>query len=145
MSWNPVDCSEECDYNYLKKRITDVLRKHLPHDDDGNPNPEFDDCFTAEEAISEIYEIIGGFTASSSTPEVKQNVKLEVSDIDWDPEAGDGHELPKTVEIVISEADWLDKDNLDGVVADVVSEKHGVSVSGCCYRMLGYVKEEVDG
>lgn len=53
------DYSEECDYNYLKKRITEVLRRYFDTDDNGDPNPEFDDCFTAEEAIDEIHDIIG--------------------------------------------------------------------------------------
>lgn len=55
-----VDIAEECDYNYLKNKIKAVLRRHLPTDDNGDPNPEFDDCFTAEEAIDEIYDIVGG-------------------------------------------------------------------------------------
>ena len=54
------DYSDECDYNYLKKKITKVLRRYFDTDDNGDPNPEFDDCFTAEEAIDEIHDIIGG-------------------------------------------------------------------------------------
>lgn len=54
------DYSEECDYNYLKKRIAKVLRRYFDTDDNGDPNPEFDDCFTAEEAIDEIHDIIDG-------------------------------------------------------------------------------------
>lgn len=54
-----VDYSEECDYNHLKKRITDVLRKYFEHNDNGDPNPEFDDCFTAQDAIDEIHDIVG--------------------------------------------------------------------------------------
>ena len=53
------DYSEECDYNYLKKRIAEVLRRYFDTNDNGDPNPEFDDCFTAEEAIDEIHDIIG--------------------------------------------------------------------------------------
>lgn len=55
-----IDYTEELDYNALKNKIKAVLRRHLPTDDNGNPNPEFDDCFTAEEAIDEIYDIVGG-------------------------------------------------------------------------------------
>ena len=83
MSWNSIDCSDECDYNYLKKRIVDVLRKHLPTDEDGNPNPEFDDCFTAEEAIDEIYDIVGGFTASDKVFEVLGEDDEEEVEVDY--------------------------------------------------------------
>lgn len=55
-----TDYTEELDYNALKNKIKAVLRRHLPTDDNGEPNEEFDDCFTAEEAIDEIYDIVGG-------------------------------------------------------------------------------------
>lgn len=55
-----TDYTEELDYNALKNKIKAVLRRHLPTDDNGDPNPEFDDCFTSEQAIDEIYEIVGG-------------------------------------------------------------------------------------
>lgn len=55
-----IDYTEELDYNALKNKIKAVLRRHLPTDDNGDPNAEFDDCFTAEEAIDEIYDIVGG-------------------------------------------------------------------------------------
>ena len=54
-----VDYSEECDYESLKKRIKDVLRKYFECDDSGNPSKEFDDRFTAQDAIDEIHEIVG--------------------------------------------------------------------------------------
>lgn len=54
-----VDYAEECDYNYLKTRIIGVLKKYFECDDNGNQNPEFDDCFTAQAAIDEIHDIIG--------------------------------------------------------------------------------------
>ena len=49
------------DSNNIKNKIKAVLRRHLPTDDNGDSNPEFDDCFTAEQAIDEIYDIVGGF------------------------------------------------------------------------------------
>lgn len=55
-----IDYTEELDYNALKNKIKAVLRRHLPTDDNGDPNLEFDDCFTAEQAIDEIYDIVGG-------------------------------------------------------------------------------------
>lgn len=64
MSWDSIDCSEECDYNYLKKRIVDVLRKYFEFDDSGNANPEFDANFSAQEAIDEIHDIVGEFDAA---------------------------------------------------------------------------------
>ena len=48
------------DSNNIKNKIKAVLRRHLPTDDNGDPNSEFDDCFTAEQAIDEIYDIVGG-------------------------------------------------------------------------------------
>ncbi len=57
---DPTDYTEELDYNALKNKIKAVLCRHLPTDDNGDLNPEFDDCFTAEQAIDEIYDIVGG-------------------------------------------------------------------------------------
>ena len=54
------DYAEDCDYNYLKKSIKDVLKRYYPTNDAGDPNPNWDDSFTAIEALDEIYEIIGG-------------------------------------------------------------------------------------
>lgn len=53
------DASEDCDYNYLKKQIVGVLRRYFDYNDNGDPNPEFDDTYTAQEAIDDIHEIIG--------------------------------------------------------------------------------------
>ena len=53
------DCSEECDCNYLKKRIANVLRKYFQYDDCGEPNDEYDPDFTPQDALDEIHEIIG--------------------------------------------------------------------------------------
>ena len=52
--------TEELDNNTLKNKIKAVLRRYLPTDDNGNPNSEFDDNFTSEQAIDEIYDIVGG-------------------------------------------------------------------------------------
>ena len=57
---NYIDRTEELDYNALKNKIKTVLRRYLPTDDNGNSNPEFDDSFTSEQAIDEIYDIVGG-------------------------------------------------------------------------------------
>ena len=57
---NYIDRTEELDYNALKNKIKTVLRRYLPTDDNGNSNPEFDDSFTSEQAIDEIYDVVGG-------------------------------------------------------------------------------------
>ena len=53
------DCSKECDYNYLKKQIANVLRKYFQYNDRGEPNDEYDPNFTPQDALDEIHEIIG--------------------------------------------------------------------------------------
>lgn len=53
------DYSEECDCNYLKKQIADVLRKYFQYNDRGEPNDEYDPNFTPQDALDEIHEIIG--------------------------------------------------------------------------------------
>ena len=53
------DYSEECDCNYLKKQISNVLRKYFQYDDCGEPNDEYDPDFTTQDALDEIHEIIG--------------------------------------------------------------------------------------
>lgn len=53
------DYSEECDYNYLKKQIADVLRKYFQYNDCGEPNDEYDPDFAPQDALDEIHEIIG--------------------------------------------------------------------------------------
>lgn len=55
-----TDYTEELDYEALKNKIKAVLRRHYPTDDNGDPNKEFDDCFTSEQALDEIYELVGG-------------------------------------------------------------------------------------
>ena len=53
------NCSEECDCNYLKKQIADVLRKYFQYNDRGEPNDEYDPNFIPQDALDEIHEIIG--------------------------------------------------------------------------------------
>ena len=53
------DCSEECDYIYLKKQIANVLRKYFQYNDRGEPNDEYDPNFTPQDALDEIHEMIG--------------------------------------------------------------------------------------
>ena len=53
------DYSEDCDYNSLKKRIANVLKKYFEYDDNGEPNDEYDPAFEASSALDEIHEIIG--------------------------------------------------------------------------------------
>lgn len=45
--------------NELKSAIAAVLRKYFDVNESGDPNPEFDDTFTAVDAIDEIHSIIG--------------------------------------------------------------------------------------
>ena len=42
-------------------RIHDVLRRYFSCDDNGDPNPQFDDYFDAQTAIDEIHNIVGNF------------------------------------------------------------------------------------
>lgn len=53
------DYTEEVDYNALKNRIKAVLRRYFEVDDDGEPNKEFDDDYTAQQAIDDIHDIVG--------------------------------------------------------------------------------------
>lgn len=54
-----TDYTEELDYNALKNKIKDVLRRYFETDDDGEPNEEFDDGYTAQQAIDDIHDIVG--------------------------------------------------------------------------------------
>lgn len=54
-----TDYTEECDYNALKNKIKGVLRRYFETDDNGDDNEEFDDSYTAEQAIDDIHDIIG--------------------------------------------------------------------------------------
>jgi hypothetical protein len=54
-----TDYTEELDYNALKNKIKDVLRRYFETDDDGEPNKEFDDGYTAQQAIDDIHDIVG--------------------------------------------------------------------------------------
>ena len=39
--------------------IKNVLRRYFDYDDNGNPTKEFDENFTAQDAIDEIHDIVG--------------------------------------------------------------------------------------
>ena len=54
-----TDYTEELDYNALKNKIKGVLRRYFETDDSGNDNKEFDDSYTAQDAIDDIHDIIG--------------------------------------------------------------------------------------
>lgn len=41
------------------ERIKDVLRRYFEVDDNGNDNPEYDDFYTAQEAVDAIHDIVG--------------------------------------------------------------------------------------
>lgn len=43
----------------LKDKIRAVLRRYFECNDNGDENPEFDEYFSAEDAIDEIHDIIG--------------------------------------------------------------------------------------
>lgn len=45
--------------NDFTERIRNVLRRYFEVDDNGNPNPEYDESFEPQAAIDEIHEIIG--------------------------------------------------------------------------------------
>lgn len=51
--------SDECDCNALKNKIKAVLRRYFEVNDNGDPNPEFDDSFEPQAVIDEIHEIVG--------------------------------------------------------------------------------------
>jgi len=55
-----IDYADECDYNALKKKIRTVLRRYFECDDGGNPNEEYDPDFSAQDALDEIKEAVGG-------------------------------------------------------------------------------------
>ena len=43
----------------IEDRIKNVLRRYFECNDNGDANPEFDEYFSAEEAIDEIHNIVG--------------------------------------------------------------------------------------
>jgi len=54
-SWTPIgETAAE-----LASKIKEVLGRYFECDDDGNPNPEYDEDFTAQEALDEIKGIVG--------------------------------------------------------------------------------------
>ena len=48
-------------YSNLRKRIIGVLKTYFECDSDGNPNAEYDECYSAQDAMDRIREIIGEF------------------------------------------------------------------------------------
>lgn len=56
---NITNYSEECDYNALKNKIKAVLRRYFEANDNGDPNPEFDENFAPQAVIDAIHEIVG--------------------------------------------------------------------------------------
>jgi len=51
--------TDYAEYNALKNKIRAVLRCYFEVDDNGNPNPEYDESFEPQAAIDKIHEIIG--------------------------------------------------------------------------------------
>lgn len=43
----------------LVERIKEIMRRYFISDDNGNPNPTFDEYYTAEEAIDDIKDLVG--------------------------------------------------------------------------------------
>lgn len=43
----------------LKDQIKEVLRKYFEEDDRGHKNEDYDDTFSAQDAIDEIHDIVG--------------------------------------------------------------------------------------
>lgn len=50
---------EFIDDNDLAEKIRQVLRRYFEANDNGDPNPEFDENFVAQAAIDAIHEIVG--------------------------------------------------------------------------------------
>ena len=55
-----TDYADECDYNALKKKIENILYRYFEYDDGGNPNEQYDPNFSAQDALDEIKEAVGG-------------------------------------------------------------------------------------
>lgn len=51
--------TEELDCNALKNKIKNILRRYFDINDNGDPNPEFDEYYTAQQAIDDIHDIVG--------------------------------------------------------------------------------------
>lgn len=47
-------------YVALTDKIKSVLRRYFEVDDNGEPNEEFDEDYTAHAAIDDIHDIVGG-------------------------------------------------------------------------------------
>lgn len=56
--WELLDDDDESESDKLDE-IRAVLRRYFETNDNGDSNPEFDEYFSAEEAIDKIHDIIG--------------------------------------------------------------------------------------
>ena len=56
--WEFLD-DEHQSANDLAEKIRNVLRRYFEANDNGDPNPEFDERFEAQAAIDAIHEIVG--------------------------------------------------------------------------------------
>lgn len=54
-----TDYSEVADDKALREKIKAVLRRYFDCNDDGTCNPEYDEDFTASDAMNAIHEIVG--------------------------------------------------------------------------------------
>ena len=48
-------------YNYLRNSIIAILKTYFECDSNGNPNEQYDECYSAEDAIDSITKLIGKF------------------------------------------------------------------------------------
>lgn len=56
---NAANCAKELDVNALKNKIKRILRRYFDVNDNGDPNPEFDEYYTAQNALDDIHGIVG--------------------------------------------------------------------------------------
>lgn len=54
-----IDYADDCDYNSLKSRITNVLLQYFEYHDNGNRSKSYNPIMSAQEALDEIHDIIG--------------------------------------------------------------------------------------
>lgn len=43
----------------LVEKIKAIMRRYFECDDNGNPNPTFDECYTAQEVVDDIKDLVG--------------------------------------------------------------------------------------
>ena len=53
------DRVEARNYTGLRRQIKGVLRRYFECDDSGSPNKEYDETYSAQDAIDEIHKIVG--------------------------------------------------------------------------------------